>query len=88
MNPFTKEWLKATLASESIKNLNTITNGYIDEIYNEDKTIHILIVSTDEKVLGIGLNYKELIKSPAYTFKDAIQKVAELLELKTYNVIK
>jgi len=82
LNPFTKYWLKATLAPESITNYVTIKSGYMDAIENEDKTKRVIVMSTNEEVLGIGLTYKECIDSGHYTFKEAIAKIVELLELK------
>jgi len=82
MNPFTKEWLTASCAPESIINLQSNDIAYLDIITNEDKSIFVKVLSNNVKVIAIGTDYNSLLSSINYTFKEAIQKIAELLELK------
>jgi len=85
MNPFTKEWLTATCAPESIINLQSKDTAYLDAVTNEDKSIIVKVLSTNTKVLGIGITHKELLKSPHYTFKEALHKIAELLQVQSIS---
>jgi len=81
MNPFTKQWLTATVAPESIVNIKQTNDNYLDCVKNESNTIQVLILSDNDKIIAIGKDYQQLLDSPGYSFKDGLSKIAELLEL-------
>jgi len=88
MNNFTKEWLTSTLAPDSIRNIKTTEKQYLDLIKNEDNTIHIMVVSNDEKVLAIGESFDSILKSKQYTYIEAIKEVARLLNITNISITK
>lgn len=83
MNEFEKLWVEATCAPASIKRIKETTvkkhNMYSNIICNENGTIFIIVISTDNLVIGIGKNQQELIDSKNYSFNEAVNKIAELL---------
>jgi len=81
MNEFQKQWITSTCVPESITSIKTQGKFYLDLITNEDKTIKITVLSNDDNVISIGKTYHELLDSPEYTFKEAVRKVAELLQI-------
>ncbi len=81
LNPFTKRWLASTCAPESIKNIRSINNNYLDVVYNEDKSRMVYVLSNDYKVQGIGMEYEHLVKSDSYTFEGSLHKIAYFLQL-------
>ena len=86
MNAFTKRWLTATVAPESIVNIKQTNDNYLDCIKNESNTVQVLVLSNNNKIIAIGKDYQQLLNSPQYSFKDGLYKVAELLELTHYKV--
>lgn len=85
MNTFTKQWLTATCAPESINNIKDINGNQLDCIRNESNTIQVLVVSNNNNVIAIGKTYNELINSKPYTFNEAIRECGRLLELINYS---
>lgn len=57
INNFTKEWLTSTLAPDSIINIKSGNNYYLDCIKNENNTKQICILSNNDKVIAIGKDY-------------------------------
>ena len=90
MNTFTKNWLCATCAPESIVNIKSddIKGNYLDVVRNESNTKQILILSTNNLILGIGTNYDELIESKPYTFSNGLHEIAKLLDIFAYTIPK
>jgi hypothetical protein len=87
MNPFTKQWITATVAPESIMNIRAVTNeAYLDVIQNETKSKRVFVLSDNDKVLAIGQNYEDIRKPNFMSFIDALQEVAKILELPCYSV--
>lgn len=85
MNNFTKHWLTATVAPESIVNIKTVNSNYLDCVRNEDNSKQVVVLSNDNIVIAIGNDYDDLLKSPNYTFKDSLSKIATMLELNHYS---
>jgi len=85
MNPFTNEWLTTTCAPESITNIKDTGKAYLDTITNENKTIKVFVLSGNKFVFGIGFTCQAVLDSPQYTFKEALHKVAELLQLQSIS---
>lgn len=85
MNNFEKHWVTSTCAPESIKLIRSVKSSYLNIVTNESQTIHVCVLSNDNEVIAIGLNYDKLLISPKYSFRDAILKIAELLELSSYS---
>lgn len=81
MNTFTKRWLTATVAPESIVNIKQTNDNYLDCVKNESNTVQVLVLSNNDKIIAIGKDYQQLLNSPQYSFKDGLYKVAELLKL-------
>lgn len=83
LNPFTKYWLTASCAPDSIINIKTDIhkNNYLDVIRNEDKTIIVNILSNDANIIAIGTDYDELLASPSFSFKEGVSKIADILNL-------
>lgn len=81
MNTFTKRWLIATIAPESIVNIKQNNDNYLDCVKNESNTIQVLVLSNNNKIIAIGKDPQQLLYSPGYSFKDGLSKIAELLEL-------
>lgn len=79
MNPFTEQWLCATLVPESIVNIKSQDNYYLDVIRNESNTKHVQVLSSNNHIQAIGTDYTSLINSPQYTFSAGLHKIAELL---------
>ena len=86
MNTFTKRWLTATVAPESIVNIKQTNDNYLDCVKNESNTVQVLVLSNNDKIIAIGKDYQQLLNSPQYSFKDGLYKVAELLKLTHYKV--
>lgn len=86
MNTFTKRWLTATVAPESIVNIKQTNDNYLDCVKNESNTVQVLVLSNNDKIIAIGKDYQQLLNSPQYSFKDGLYKIAEILESKHYKV--
>ena len=57
MNAFTKRWLTATVAPESIVNIKQTNDNYLDCIKNESNTVQVLVLSNNNKIIAIGKDY-------------------------------
>lgn len=83
-----KQWICATCAPESIHRIKEIGTSTLYFIHNEDNTIHIWVLCSDVRILGIGRTADELKHSTPCSIEDGVTKIGELLNLSGVRLTK
>lgn len=81
MNQFTKQWITATCAPESIASVRSDEKGHLDIVTNEKRTIYVYVLSTDKEVISCGTTYEQLLVPNQMNYGQAVRKCAELLQI-------